>query len=278
MSNHDREHAMGLSSRAAAVAAGLMAAASLALAAPAVNTNRYSMDVLAELPCEQAVARVNEGLQANDREASFALGQMQDEGFCVTRNAAKALQSWRAAAEAGHVQAMTSLALKFGQGEGVVQDYAAAGDWLRKAGVRVGGVDFPDSYNLGYAYTWLRLTKREMASVKELATLGARGTADVEFDPRQGVAQAVSFRRTDGGEAQVGTRIDRSRTVVKQAVSQAADAARGKLAKPDAARLADLRFRELFGIAPGADYEDADLSRTIGPAGLIRSVGGVVRN
>ena len=91
------------------------------------------------------------------------------------------------------------------QGEGVVQDYAAAGDWLRKAGVRVGGVDFPDSYNLGYAYTWLRLTKREMASVKELATLGARGTADVEFDPRPAPTIENELRRTELRQAVVNS-------------------------------------------------------------------------
>lgn len=263
--------------RSATVAGFMMAGLASPLAALSAPASRYSMEALTALECQPAVERLNEGLQAKDPEASYALGQMHDEGWCVTRDAGKTVQAWRAAAEAGHVQASTALAFKLGQGEGVAQDYAAAGELLRKAGVRVGSTDLADSYSLGYAYTWLRLTKRELVFVKELASLGARGTADVEFDTRKGVAQALSFRRNDGGEAAVGTRIDRSRSVVRQAISQAAETAKAKLPKPDATRLADLRFNEPFGIAPGADYDGHDLGRSIGPAGVIRSVGGTVR-
>lgn len=264
--------------RAWGLAAGLLAAASLAGAATQAPTSRYSMEALTEMECAPAVERINEGLEAKDREAMYALGQMHDEGWCVTRDAEKAVRMWRMAAEAGHPAAATDLALKIGRGDGVAQDYAAAGEVLRSAGVRIGGVDFPDAYSLGYAYTWMRLTQREMALVKDLSTLGATGFANVEFDPRKGVAQALSFRRTDGYEPTVGTRIDRSRSVVRDAVSQAADAARNKLAKPDMGRLADLRFREQFGISPGADYEGKDLARTVGPAGLLRGTVPLVRN
>lgn len=264
--------------RAWAVAAGVLAAASLSVAAPQAPTSRYSMEALTELECGPAVERINQGLEAKDRDAMYALGQMNDEGWCVKKDPEQAVRMWRMAADAGHPAAVTDLALKIGRGDGVTQDYAAAGEILRTAGVRIGGVEFPDAYSLGYAYTWMRITQREMALVKDLATLEASGFAEVEFDPRKGQAQALTFRRTDGYEAPVGTRIDRSRSVVRQAVSQAADAARSKLAKPDPQRLADLRFREQFGIAPGADYEGNDLARRIGPAGLLRNVGGVVRN
>lgn len=256
----------------------VMLTAALPLAAQAAPPSRYGMEVLTELSCDQAVARLNEGLDAKDVEAMHAGGQMYDEGWCVKRDATRMAQLWRAAADAGHSPSAAALALKIGQGDGVAQDYAAAGELLKKAGLKVGEADFPDAYSFGYAYTWLRTTQRELRSSKELASSGAQGLADVEFDTKRGAAQVVTFRRTDGGEAPVGTRIDRSRSVVRLALTAAAEAAVAKLSKPDPSRLADVRFKEQFAIAPGADYESRDLGSRIGPAGILMRTGPVFRN
>lgn len=252
--------------------------ATLSLTVQAAPGSRYSMEALTQLSCDQAVARLNEGLDAKDVDAMYAGGQMYDEGWCVKRDAARMAQLWQAGADAGHGPSAAALALKIGQGDGLPQDYAAAGELLRKAGVKVGEADIPDAYSFGYAYTWLRTTQRELRSSKELASSGAQGLAEVEFNTKRAEAQVVTFRRTDGGEAPVGTRIDRSRSVVRLALSSAAEVAAAKMSKPDPARLTEVRFKEQFAIAPGADYESRDLASRIGSAGSILRTVPMIRN
>ena len=239
-----------------------MAAALAAAAGAALPAGRYERGALLGLECPQAVARVAAGVEADDAEALFALGQMHEDGWCVKRDVALAAKSWRKAADAGHLEATLSLALLVGRGEGAKQDYAACGALLRRAGVRVGDAELRDGYSLGYAYTWLRSMQRELSWSRDLLASGAAGVADVEFDTQRGTAQALDFRGR-GSETVMpdGSRLDRSRLAVQQAVADAAAVARAALAPPDARRLTVARFRERMAIAPGMAYDSADFAR-----------------
>lgn len=256
-----------LSSRTLARA---VAAGALALAGVAASAGDHDRAALAGLGCARAEQRVRAGAAAGDAEALFQLGRMHEDGWCVKRDAAQSVRHWRAAAEAGHVEALLSLALMIGRGEGARQDYAACGALLQRAGVRVGETAMADRYSLGYAYTWLRSMQRELSWSKDLLASGAAGTAEVEFDAARGSAQALDFHGK-GHETLMpdGSRLDRSKVAVKQAVADAAELARAQLAPPDASRLAVARFRERMDIAPGLEYDSADFARR-GSAGLRR--------
>lgn len=239
--------------------------------AQAATAARYDRATLGQLDCPQAVERVAAGAKAGDAEAQFALGQMHEEGWCVVRDAALAARHWRAAADAGHLEALLSLALLVGRGEGATQDYAACGALLRRAGVRVGDAELRDTYSLGYAYTWLRSMQRELSWSRDLLASGAAGVAEVEFDIQRGTAQALDFRGK-GSETIMpdGSRLDRSKVSVQQAVADAAVLARARIAAPDAKRLALARFRERMAIAPGMSYDSADFARRGALAALPR--------
>ena len=237
--------------------------------ARAASSSGYDRVALADLDCPAAVQRVQAGAKAGDAEALFQLGRMHEDGWCVTRDAAQSVRHWRAAADAGHLEALLSLALMIGRGEGTKQDYAACGALLQRAGVHVGdGADkdaLADRYSLGYAYTWLRSMQRELSWSKELLASGATGVAEVEFDALRGAAQSLGFRGK-GHETMMpdGSRLDRSRLAVQQAVADAAALARAQLAPPDGRRLAVARFRERMDIAPGLSYDSADFARRSG--------------
>jgi hypothetical protein len=235
--------------RAALVAAVLDL---FAVAAAHADAGRYSLEALSHLTCEDALARIDEGVAAKNPHALFASGLMRDEGTCVARDNARAIELFRSALDAGSPDAVPPLALKAGLGDGVTQDYAAAGALLKRIGLRLGAPESVDDYTLGYAYTWLQSTQREMGYPRELRPMGARGTVDLSFVPTQGSYELAPFRRTDNDQPTVGTRIDRSKTIVSNAVREAAAAVSARLPKPDEQRLSNAKFTQRVTLAPSA--------------------------
>ncbi|HEY1393114.1 MAG TPA: hypothetical protein VFV25_07040 [Methylibium sp.] len=240
----------------------------LSLSAPllagAATPGQYSLEAIGRLSCEDSVKRLEEGMAAKDGEAFFTAGKLYDEGACVSRDAAKAVELWRNALALGQTQAAASLAVNVGLGQGAAQDYAAAGALAKQAGVRMGAEADAADYSLGYAYTWWQLTQREFQYPQQLIASDVRGSAELRFEPKSGSWKLVSFRRSgNSGETEVGSRIDRSKSLVSQAVSEAARAAQDKLAKPDAARVDQLSYAGKLVVAPPGDASERaeDLQR-----------------
>lgn len=224
----------------------------------AQNAGEYSLAALAPLSCEQMVDKLNAGLEKKDPQALYSVGVLYEEGSCVARDPARAAYMMRGALNAGHVPAAAALALLTGLGEGVPQDYAAAGALLAKAGVKLGDEPVPAGpdadYTRGYAYTWLRVAQRELKYPKELSVTGTRGVADLEFEPRSGQWKAGAFRKTSSTEdVTVGSIIDRSRGVAAGAIDQAARAAAAKVPAPDSHRVVAGSYSTKLTLAPAGD-------------------------
>jgi hypothetical protein len=222
----------------------------IAATAAHADADRFSLESLAHLSCEEAVKLVDEGVTAKNPNALYASGLMREEGTCVARDTVRAAELFRAAVDGGNAHAAPPLALKTGLGDGVEQDYAAAGALLKRVGMRLGASEGVDDYTLGYAYTWLQSTQREVGYPKDLRPIGARGSVDLSFEPSRGSYELAPFKRTDNDQPMVGTRIDRSKTIVSNAVREAAAAVNARLAKPDAQRLVSAKFSQRMPIAP----------------------------
>ena len=235
--------------------AGVLLALVTPLKANADGTaDRYGFNTLTELPCAEAGVLLNEGIDAGNAEALFSAGRMYSEGACVATDATKALHYWKLAAERGHRDATASLALVVGLGQGVPQDYAAAGALLRQAGVRLGADANQSDYTLGYAYTWLRAMQDDVQYPQSLRASNVVGLAEVEWQPKAGTWKLVSFRRTGGNrEPQLGSNVDRSRSRVSEALADAAKSASARVAPADAAKLDGLSYVVRMPIGPSAD-------------------------
>ena len=245
---------------------GLMlapAGAVFATATAAAGADQYGVEAVMNLGCERGLARLETGMAAGNGHALSTAAQLHDEGTCVGRDPARAAALWQQALAAGHPDAPAALALKMGLGDGIAQDYAAAGELLQRGGVKLVADTAPDSYSLGYAYTWLQTVRQGLRYTRTMESAGVDGTADVGFDPRSGETRLLGFRRNRLVDTPVGTRIDRSRSVVGQAVSEAAEAARARVPRPDLARVGHQRFREAVMIAPTVDPNAAQRTREV---------------
>lgn len=235
-------------------------------------SSEFSLESLAPLSCEQMVAKLNTGLERKDPQALYSAGVIYDEGACVARDPAKAATMMRGAINAGHGQAAASLALLTGLGEGVPQDYGAAGALLSKAGINLGNdaAAGPETdYARGDAYTWLRVAEREFKYPNELKVTGTRGSADLAFEPRSGKWKTGAFRKSATTEdVSVGSRIDRSRGAVTAALDEAARAAAAKVPAPDISLVVAGTYSAKLTVAPAAD----DMKSSIGVIPIIGNV------
>lgn len=234
-----------------------------ALAESNADVQRYGIEAVMNQGCERGIAQLEAGIAAKNAQALSTAAQLHDEGTCVGREPARAAALWQQALEAGHPDAPAALALKIGLGDGIDQDYAAAGELLQRGGVKLVTDTAPDSYSLGYAYTWLQTVRQGLRYTRAMEAAGVDGTADVVFDPRSGETRLLAFRRNRQVDTPVGTRIDRSRSVVGQAVNDAAEAAKGRVPRPDPARIGSQRFRESVVIAPTVDPTAALRTREV---------------
>ena len=253
---------------------GLLLAMPLAAMAASDSADRYSVDALAKLSCEDAVARLNEGMAAKDGVALYTSGKLYDEGACVPRDTARAVQLWRSAVAVGNAQAAESLALKTGLGEGVEQDYAAAGALVKQAGVRLDVDGTASDYSLGYAFTWLRTAQRDFQYPSALRGTNVRGSADLRIDAKTGQWKLASYRRaSNADDPPVGSNIDRSRSAMTAAVNEAAKVASEHIPKPDAARVDAAAVTGRINIGPSAD----DLAAVGNPLHGVDTLGNYMR-
>jgi hypothetical protein len=103
-------------------------------------------------PCVAMLADLNAGLQQRRVEAMLAAAALHENGRCVAKDDAKAVQYLGEAAKAGSRLASTRLARRFGRGWGVPQSYANAGAWIAGKGASDERIDAWD-YSVGYAGT-----------------------------------------------------------------------------------------------------------------------------
>lgn len=113
--------------RDAAAWAGCLLPA-LACAAPWSGAEE-AVRAMREGRCEAAVDGVNRGLQDRDAQAFFVVGLMYLKGLCIASAPERAQAYLEPAAKAGHQEAAYMLALMYGLGTGVPQNYAQAGRW-----------------------------------------------------------------------------------------------------------------------------------------------------
>ncbi len=241
----------------------LLLPACLNAALAAADVERFGVDAVMGQGCERGLALLEAGIAAKNAQALSTAAQLHDEGTCVGRQPERAAVLWQEALAAGHPDAAAALALKTGLGDGVDQDYAAAGELLQRGGVQLVTESVPDPYSLGYAYTWLQTVRQGLRYTRTMESAGVDGVADIGFDPRSGETRLLAFRRNRQTDTQVGSRVDRSRSVVAQAVSDAAEAARTRVPQPDPARLGGKRFREAMTLAPHVDPNLAQRNREV---------------
>lgn len=249
----------------------------LILAAPLLargaDVSLYDADKLSEQPCEKVLPLLDQGIAAGDRDALYTAGQFYDEGYCVGRDAARAVELWKKAQAAGHAKAAGPLALKLALGDGVGQDYAAAGALVRQAGLQPAADGSVDDYSLGYAYGWLQLMHKELQYTKQMQAANVRGTAEVRFEPRSGEWKLAGYRRAAAADGPgIGTRVDRARPVVAQALAQAAQTASARLPKPQLDRLGVATYSDRFVLEPAA-ADNFGTPGGLGPTGTMINIG-----
>lgn len=153
---------------------------------------------------------------------------LYDKGACLGRDPDKAAQVMRGALDARHPEAGEALAVMTGLGRGVSQDYAAAGALLNCAGVKLPGdgppSDGPDAESTrGYAFKWLKVTEREFVYPSDMRPARIRGINRLLYDPSSGQWAVGTVLSVGGADyASTGSRIDRSRSAVAQALEEAA--------------------------------------------------------
>jgi TPR repeat protein len=118
----------------------------------------YSIQDIGGLDCQAANRKLTEGIEAGSAEAAFTTAQMMARRVCFTRDLPAVADLLGRAAAKGHRPAMQDLAYAHALGEGVPQDYAVAGAWLRKVGIEPHSP--MDDYTLGYAWAKGMLVRR----------------------------------------------------------------------------------------------------------------------
>ena len=118
----------------------------------------YEIEDLGQLNCVQADKKLTEGIAAGSVEAAYTAAQMVIRRVCFKRDVAVYVGFLRTASERGHKLATQDLGYAHALGEGVSQDYALAGELLRRSGeLRYQDMDH---YTLGYAWSLSRLVRR----------------------------------------------------------------------------------------------------------------------
>jgi hypothetical protein len=147
-----------VASTARHAAAGL---AMLLVTLAAAADDGYGFKDIGGLDCQAANRKLTEGIEAGSAEAMYTTAQMMARRVCFTRDLAAAANLLGRAAAKGHGAAMRDLAYAHALGEGVPQDYAVAGAWLRKAGIDQ--QPQMDDYTFGHAWTKGMLVRRYSA-------------------------------------------------------------------------------------------------------------------
>jgi len=83
--------------------------------------------------CGRALSALDGGRQAGDPVAEHRIAEFYEEGTCVDQDAAKALDHYSAAIDAGHLRSAFRLGLLYYDGRGVAQDLEAARYWFKAA-------------------------------------------------------------------------------------------------------------------------------------------------
>ena len=150
--------------------AALMVAAVLAV--PFGASADIDTTILKELAAKRGKApakptAVSRKPSNSDAEVQFRTAQRFDQ----RRDFANAARWYRKAAEQGHVQAQTNLALMYSEGQGVKQDIREAAKWFDAA---ARGGDATAQYSLGLLYYQGAGVKQSYDSAMQLWILAAR--------------------------------------------------------------------------------------------------------
>ena len=164
------------------IAATLVAAAFAPMAAAEVPAARAA---LAAGDCKSVGEAINEGLGRNEAEAFFIAGALYDVGTCVEADPARAARLYRRAIDLGDGDAAPSLAMLYGSGRGVPQDYAMAHLVFHddKPAAGDAGASKAELAALGYAETLARLAVRDVVYPVTANSKGIEGNMDVVVTP-----------------------------------------------------------------------------------------------
>jgi hypothetical protein len=257
--------------RLAAIAAALL----VPVLACAASSSDYRLETLAKSDCDTTAKTLQVGLDAKDPEALYSAGRLYDEGACVKQDAALATQLLLQAARAGHNDAKLLVAAKVGLGDGAEQDYELAGSLLREARdlpIKVDGD--VNNYTLGYAFTALRTMQRDFLYPKALADQRVIGTAEIRFSTKDANFEYGSFRRSaNSDQPPVGTRVDRAKAPMTEAISLAGRSALSRMKQPDAAKLSAARVSERLSFGP--NESEISLRNTAGSDYSVLRAGGL---
>lgn len=218
----------------------LCIAASVVIASSSWAGDGYGIRDIGHLNCIEANKRLNEGMNAGVAEAFYTTAQMVARRVCFKREFDAYAKLLTSASDRGHKPAMRDLGYAHGLGEGVEQDYAKAGEWLRKSGEQ-GGAEL-DDYTLGYAWTtaW-QIRRRAGLSVPIWLKHRHVVRIDLTIDPRRPPARAelrLVGPTPAGAEVEAEKLLANARAAVADSITTAAK----KVPSPVIERLVDKPF------------------------------------
>lgn len=199
-------------------------------AAPAV------MSAVRHGECDKAIKAVNDSMNSRDAQIDFVAGRMVDEGVCVNKDSAAAIDYYKRSLELGNRASALDYATKVGLGQGAAQSYEQAGQLCRTGGIDAGGQ--LSTYSLGYACTLRGLTGELLReSLPKGAIPPGGGSAMVSFTPADGAMKIRSLPHVSKGEASLGSNIRHPMVDASQEIQKAWQQALAQVPKPDPTKL-----------------------------------------
>jgi hypothetical protein len=188
--------------------------------------------------CNGAVKLVNPDATLNDAETSFIAGRMLDEGLCVRKDSAAAMQYLFHAVDLGNHGAELDVAGKYGRGEQETQSYEHAGTMCREAGLDPKSE--ASTYALGYACT---IGDLAAAMLRQSLPRGAfrpnSGQLLIEFTPGKDQMRIQSTPHVGEEESHTGSDLRKPIIDAKAEIQKAWNSALAQVPKPDASLLGD---------------------------------------
>lgn len=191
--------------------------------------------------CNKAVRSINSVSASPDAAHAFTLfvgGRMLDEGICTQKGPEDAARYLTLSAQFGEKEANLELAALIGMGQGVPQDYVAAGHVCHDAGVDPSGlVPF---YSVGYACTVSGVASRLLrVSMPKGAFRLPTKPAVVEFNSANSELRILSAPAPQRGPMPLGSFVAPWLVDPTPAISKAFHDALKSVPKPDTANLSN---------------------------------------
>lgn len=231
--------------------------AALACVTTAVSGAGYELADIGRMNCADVHAHLDKGIAAGDAQAAYTAAQMVVRRVCFKRDMAAYQALLRKAVDRGHPRATDDLAHATALGEGVEQDFAAAGALWRRTPLFAGSA--LDDYSLGVSAALARLTWRYSGqSTPANWAVEHRFRARLEFDPAAPDDRVLTFERLGGTPVGAADEAARASRTIERELDDAWKRARRKLPTVDAKRVSSGRHETTWILLIRASSDKSD--------------------